>query len=643
MLLRQTARSELREALGSCRSYFWPVGLFSAAINILCLASPLYMLQVYDRVISSGSVPTLLMLTVALLIALGAMAALDGVRAHVLIRVGLRLDRLLSGRVMAALVKQTNAIPGAGRGQALRDFDSFRQFITGSSVYALCDAPWAPIYIAVIALLHPALGLLALGCALILLALALVNERLVSATLVEAGAAGSHSYAFAETSLRNSHVIEAMGMLGGLVERWRRDRNWMLIAQAKASDRGAALSSVIRFLRLSMQSLMLGAGAFLVIDRDVTSGVMFAGMILLARALMPIEQAVGTWRQLVGARAAYRRVEELLRANPAPRATITLPRPKGALTAQGATLYLPGLARPIVRDINFAIAPGETLGIIGPSGAGKSTLARLIVGIHAPSAGVVRLDGANVAQWDREDFGRYVGYLPQEIELFSDTVAANIGRFEPGKDEDIVKAALKAGVHEMILGLPQGYETLIGEGGVNLSGGHRQRIALARALYRDPSLVVLDEPSSNLDMEGDVALAHCLGKLKDEGRTVVIISHRNVNLGTVDKILVLNSGTVAMLGPSREVMANLGVKPVPVPTIAAPPGGGNAAAGPPPAAAASDGVRLHPAARAAVALARSPQQESEIEEEPHSLATAGLESRVAATWKPEPPAVPGSR
>ena len=564
-----TQFSELRQALGACRGYFWSVGLFSAAINVLYLASPLYMLQVYDRVVSSASVPTLLMLTVALLIALGAMAALDGVRARILIRAGLRLDRLLSGRVMAALVKQTNAVPGAGRSQALRDFDGFRQFITGNSLYTLCDAPWAPIYIAVIALLHPLLGLLALGCALILLALALVNERLVSAMLVEAGAAGSRSYAFAETSLRNSHVIEAMGMLGGLVERWRRDRNWMLIAQAKASDRGAALSSLIRFLRLSMQSLMLGAGAFLVIERDVTSGVMFAGMILLARALMPIEQAVGTWRQFVGARAAYRRVEALLGANPPPPASITLPRPKGALAAQGATLYLPGLARPILRDINFAIQPGETLGIIGPSGAGKSTLARLITGIHGPSAGVVRLDGANVAQWDREDFGHHVGYLPQEIELFSDSVAANIARFGAGKDADIVKAALKAGVHEMILALPQGYETQIGDGGVNLSGGHRQRIALARALYGDPALVVLDEPSSNLDIEGDVALANCLGKLKEEGRNVVVISHRHVNLGTVDKILCLHMGAVAMFGPSREVMAKLGVKPAPLPALAA--------------------------------------------------------------------------
>jgi len=561
--------SELRQALGACRGYFWSVGLFSAAINVLYLASPLYMLQVYDRVVSSGSVPTLLMLTVALLIALSAMAALDWVRARILIRAGLRFDRLLSSRVMAAVVKQANATPGTSRSQALRDFDTFRQFITGNALYALCDAPWAPIYIVVITLLHPLLGALALGCALILLVLALVNERLISTSLVEAGEAGSRSYAFAETSLRNSHVIEAMGMLGGLVERWRRDRNFMLIAQAKASDRGAALQSLIRFLRLSMQSLMLGAGAYLVIDRLATSGIMFAGMILLARALMPIEQSVGTWRQFVSACTAYRRVGALLQANPPPPATIKLPRPKGGLAVQGASFYLPGLTRPLLNQINCAIEPGETLGIIGPSGAGKSTLARLIVGIHAPSAGVVRLDGANVAQWDRADFGRHVGYLPQEIELFSDTVAANISRFQSGNDEDIVKAAIAAGVHEIILALPRGYETQIGEGGVNLSGGHRQRIALARALYGSPSLVVLDEPSSNLDMDGDVALADCLEKLKEDGRTVVVISHRHVSLNTVDKILCLNGGAMAMFGPRNDVMAKLGVKPVAVPAFAA--------------------------------------------------------------------------
>jgi PrtD family type I secretion system ABC transporter len=402
---------------------------------------------------------------------------------------------------------------------------------------------------------------LALFFSVVLLLLAALNERLVGVSLVEASETGARSQAFAETSLRNSHVIEAMGMLGGLVERWSRDRNWMLIRQAKASDLGAALASVIRFLRFSMQSLMLGAAAYLVINRVVLSGTMFAAVILLARALMPIEQVVGTWRQFVSARAAYRRMGGLLSAHPAPRATITLPRPKGALVVHGATFHLPGLARPVLQNIGFAIKPGEMLGVVGPSGAGKSTLAQLIIGIHSPTAGVVRLDGANVARWERADFGRYVGYLPQEIELFADTVASNIARLGAGKDEDIINAAIAAGVHELILGLPSGYETRIGDGGVNLSGGHRQRIALARALYGNPSLVVLDEPSSNLDIEGDIALAKCLEKLKEHGSTVIIISHRQVTLNAVDKILLLQGGTIGMFGSRNVVLAKLGVTP----------------------------------------------------------------------------------
>jgi ATP-binding cassette subfamily C protein len=558
--------SELWQAVKDCRSYFVPVTLFSAAINILYLASPIYMLQVYDRVVPSGSVSTLVMLTLALVLALGVMAALDFVRAQILIRAGVRLDRVLSERVMVAMVRQANVAPGAGRSQALRDLDTFRQFITSSSFYALFDAPWAPLYIAVIALLHPLLGALALAFAVVLLSLALLNERLTGRMLAKAGEAASRNYAFTEASLRNSHVIEAMGMQEGLLARWSVDRNLLLGAQARASDRGAALLSLIRFLRLAMQSLILGAGAYLVINRDATGGIMFAGMFLLGRALTPIDQVVGSWRQLVGARTAYRRIERLLVAHPAASASITLPRPQGKLAAQSASVYLPGSSRPILYDINFTLEPGEALGIIGPSGAGKSTLAHLIVGIQAPSAGVVRLDGADVAQWSRADFGRHVGYLPQEIELFADAVAANIARFVDGKDEAVIAAAMLAGAHEMILALPRGYETPIGEGGANLSGGHRQRIALARALYGNPSLVVLDEPSSNLDIEGDIALANCLAQLKEMGRTVIIISHRPATLNLVDKVLFLQAGGVRLFGPRTEVLAKLGQ---PMPSTAA--------------------------------------------------------------------------
>jgi PrtD family type I secretion system ABC transporter len=509
------------------------------------------------------------MLTLALAIALLAMAGLDHARARVLVRAGLRLDRLLSERVMAAMVRQANVQPGIAKGQALRDLDTVRQFLTGSSFYALFDAPWAPLYIAVMALLHPLLGALGLVFALILLSLALLNERMTGRLLSESGEAASRNYAFTEAAVRNSHAIEAMGMLDGLLRRWSRDRWGMLAAQAKASDRAAGLLATIRFLRMLMQSMILGAGAYLVIQRDATGGVMFAGMFLLGRALQPVDQAVAGWRQLVSARTAYRRVERLLALFPAAASGLKLPQPKGKLSAQGASFMLPGRSRPLLHDISFDLEAGETLGVIGPSGAGKSTLARLIVGLQMPSAGVVRLDGANVASWNRAEFGCHVGYLPQEIELFADTVAANIARFGEGDDDKVVAAAMLAGAHELILELPQGYDTPIAEGGANLSGGHRQRIGLARALYGSPALVVLDEPSSNLDMEGDIALGNCLKQLKEMGRTVVVISHRPVTLNTVDKILVVQNGTVRLFGARNEVLAKLSPPaPTPVASIA---------------------------------------------------------------------------
>jgi len=507
------------------------------------------------------------MLTLALAIALLAMAGLDHARARVLVRAGLRLDRLLSARVMAAMVRQANTLPGAAKSQGLRDLDRVRQFLTGSSFYALFDAPWAPLYIAVMALLHPRLGALGLAFALILLTLALLNEWLTGRLLADAGEAATRNYTFTEAALRNSHVIEAMGMLDALLGRWSHDRYAMLGAQAKASDRAAALLATIRFLRMLMQSLILGAGAYLVIQRDATGGVMFAAMFLLGRALQPVDQAVAGWRQLVGARIAYRRLERLLATFPAAPASLALPRPKGRLAAQCAGFALAGMSRPVLRDISFELEAGEALGIIGPSGAGKSTLARLIVGLQSPAAGVIRLDGADVAQLSRADFGRYVGYLPQEIELFADTVAANIARFGQGEDDKVVAAAMLAGAHEMILTLPRGYETPIGEGGANLSGGHRQRIALARTLYGQPSLVVLDEPSSNLDIEGDIALATCLAQLKEMGRTVIIISRRPATLNLVDKVLLLQAGTPRLFGPRGEVLAKLG-QPMPPPLAA---------------------------------------------------------------------------
>lgn len=531
--------------------------MFSLGINLLYLAAPLYMLQVYDRVIASASQVTLVMLTIALLLAFLSLAGLDTVRSRVLTRAGVRLDRLIAGRVMSAVIERASALGGA-RSQLLRDFDTFRQFVTGTGIHAVFDLPWAPIYILVIFALHPLLGAFALGSAVLLIIMALLNEIFVRPPLTESGEAASRNYSFTEMSLRNWEVVQAMGMMAGLLQRWGRDRNRMLERQATASDVAATMQSIIRFLRLSMQSVILGLGAYLVIERLATVGAMFAASILLGRALQPVEQIVGSWRNLVGARTAYRRVHDLLAVTPVHDLNLELPRPSGHLAVENISFAPPGgAAKLILRGVSFRLEAGEVLGVIGPSGAGKSTLVRQIVGVMSPSTGAVRLDGADVAVWPKATLGQYLGYLPQDIELFADSVAANISRFQLGDDAEIIDAARMAGVHDMILRLANGYDTQVGDGGAVLSGGYRQRIGLARAVYGRPSLVVLDEPSSNLDAEGDAALADCIVALKKRGTTVIIVSHRPTTIGIVDKILVLKDGVAEMFGTRAEIMARL--------------------------------------------------------------------------------------
>ena len=557
-----TRSDELRRLLKRSGGYFVTAAIFSLAINLLYLAGPLYMLQVYDRVISSSSEITLLMLTIALLTAFAALAGLDAVRARVLTRTSTRLDQDIAPRVMTAIIDRSAKIGGA-RSRLLRDFDTFRQFVTGAGIHAVFDLPWVPIYLAVIFGLHPLLGAFALTCSIILIAMALLNEWIVKPPLSESNEAASRSYSFTEMSLRNTEVVRAMGMTAGLLLRWSGDRDRMLERQVTASDRAATIQSLIRFLRLSMQSLILGLGAYLVIERLTTAGAMFAASILLGRALQPVEQIVGSWRSLVSARGAFLRLRELLSAHPPHESALTLPRPAGRVSVEALSFAVPGISKPVLRGITFQIEPGEVLGIIGPSGAGKSTLARHIVGVQEPSAGAVRLDGSDVSTWILSSLGQHLGYLPQDIELFADSVAANICRFNLGQDQDIIAAARMSGVHEMILRLPDGYGTQVGEGGAILSGGYRQRIGLARAVYGNPSLVVLDEPSSNLDADGDAALADCIMQLKKRGTTVVIISHRPVTISVVDKILLLRDGAVEMFGPRSEILARL-TRPVPV-------------------------------------------------------------------------------
>jgi ATP-binding cassette subfamily C protein/ATP-binding cassette subfamily C protein EexD len=536
--------------------YFGTAGAFSLAINVLYLAGPLYMLQVYDRAVPSGSRVTLLMLTLVLLLSFLALAGLDMARARVLTRASLRLDRRLAPRIMTAIVDRPTE-PAGLRSQLLRDFDGLRQFITGAGIHALFDLPWAPIYIAVIFMLHWTLGAFALACSVVLMLMTLMNEWLVGGPLSRANAAAARNYGFTEMSLRNAEVIKAMGMKDGLLGRWAVDRDRMLGQQILASDRGAASQASIRFLRLSMQSVILGLGGYLVIERSVTAGTMFAASLLLGRALQPVEQFSGAWRSFISVRNALKRLSDLLAASPARSANVSLPRPAGHVQVETLGFAIRETSKPILRSVSFELVPGEVLGIVGGSGAGKSTLARHLVGVLRPSAGVVRLDGADVSDWSCNGLGQYIGYLPQDIELFSDTVAANINRFQPGDDGAMIAAARLAGVHDVILRLPNGYNTEIGEGGAFLSGGFRQRLALARAVYGDPSLVVLDEPTSNLDSDGDIALASCIQQLKRRGRTIVLIAHQPGAIGVADKLLVLHEGCVAAFGPRAQVLERL--------------------------------------------------------------------------------------
>jgi ATP-binding cassette subfamily C protein len=556
-MFTQPKSDEWRGVFHGCRRYFVTALIFSLAINLLYLAAPLYMLQVYDRVISSASHVTLVMLTIVLLGALIALAGLDFVRARVLTRATVRLDRRMAGRVLTATM-EASAKGTPPTSQTLRDFDTFRQFITGAGIHAIFDLPWAPIYIFVIFLLHPLLGAFALASAIMLIALAIFGQWRVRGPITQSGVLASRNYAFADMSLRNAEVVRAMGMMPGLLQRWDRDRSKALEQQVIASDRAAHNASIVRFLRLSMQSLILGLGAYLVIDRLATVGVMFAASILLGRALQPVEQMVGGWRNMLLARNAFYRLKALLTNYPVADPTLALPQPAGRLSVEGLTYGIPHSQRPILRSVSFRLEAGEILGVIGPSGAGKSTLARQIIGVLAPSTGAVRLDGADVSTWPREALGRHLGYLPQDIELFADTVAANIGRFRVEDDDnDVIEAAKLAGVHETVLRLPKGYETNVGDGGAVLSGGIRQRIGLARAVYGNPSFVVLDEPSSNLDTDGDASLLRCITELKRRGTTVAIISHRPNTLGVVDKLLVMRDGTVELFGPRNEVVGQL--------------------------------------------------------------------------------------
>jgi ATP-binding cassette, subfamily C, bacterial exporter for protease/lipase len=545
---------EFASALRQCKRLIWTAAAFSGGVNLLFLASPIYLTEVYNRVIPSGSLGTLASLSVGLVLALGTMAIFDTVRARILIRAAARLDRILAHRVFHAIIEAAPRNGAISRNaQMLRDLDQFRQVLAGAGAQFFFDVPWSPLFIIVLFLISPVLGVVALIGAAVLLALAIYNNRSTREASDVATAAANRSYRFTDAVARYAGPVRAMGMEDALAVHWHIDRDTMMRRQAEGSDKTAANSSAFKFVRLLMQSAMIGVGALLVIDGKMTPAAIFAANVLLGRALAPLELAVTGWRAIMQAVQAGRRVQkQLLLAPPRP-PKVKLPDTDVEIRIEKASFTPPGGKKPALSDISLEIAAGEAVGIVGPSGAGKSCLARLLVAVTSPSEGMVTIGGIEGRHWTPENLHRFVGYLPQTVGLFPGTVRENIARFTKAADEEVVKAAQRAGVHEMILEFPDGYETQVDEGGSALSGGQRQRIGLARAMFGNPRLLVLDEPNAHLDADGEEALAHALATLKAEGCTIVLIAHRLNPIAHVDRVIVLSHGELQLDGPRARV------------------------------------------------------------------------------------------
>jgi ATP-binding cassette, subfamily C, type I secretion system permease/ATPase len=557
-------RSELAAALTSCRSAFLGVGLFSGMSNVLMLTGAIFMLQIYDRVLPSGSVPTLVALAILAAGLFTALAILDLIRGRILVRIGAALDEDLSARVYDAVVRLPLKAANRGDGlQPLRDLDAIRAFLSSLGPTALFDLPWIPIYLAIIFAFHTMLGLTALVGAIILVVLTILTEVLTRAPIAAASGFALSRNGLAEAGRRNAEVLAAMGMGERMGGRWREANQSYMASQRRTSDVAGGFGSVSKVLRMMLQSAVLGVGAYLVINQEATAGIIIAGAILAGRALAPVDLAITNWRGFVAARQSWQRLTRLLALLPAQSEPMALPTPRQNLSVEQASAVPPGDRKVVVQDVSFTLKAGQGLGIIGSSAAGKSSLVRMLVGVWQPARGRIRLDGAALNQWSPEALGPHIGYLPQDVELFAGTVADNIARFETAADPEVIIAAAKtAGVHELIVALPQGYETEIGEQGTALSAGQRQRIALARALYGDPFLVVLDEPNSNLDSEGEAALTQAILAVRKRGGIVVVVSHRPATLAGVDLVLTLAQGNMVAIGPRDEVLAKV-LHPVP--------------------------------------------------------------------------------
>jgi PrtD family type I secretion system ABC transporter len=553
------ARSELAKALAKCRSAFIGVGVFSALINLLMLTGPLFMLQIYDRVLPSRSVPTLIGFAILAIVLYAFQALLEGIRGRVLVRIGSSLDESLSSRVYSVISQLPLKSRGHGDGlQPVRDLDTIRGFLSGSGPAALFDFPWIPFYLGICFLFHFSIGITAVIGGVLLFFVTLAAEIMTKQHTKAASDLAASRHGLLETSRRNAEVVHAMGMSGRLAARWNEINADFMHSHRRAADVSGGLGTLSRALRLLIQSAVLAIGAYLVLLQDASPGIIIASSILVSRALAPVELAIANWKGFVAARQARHRLNRLLESFPASSAPMQLPKPEGTLSVEHVTAVPPGDRRIILQDVNFTLKAGDALGVIGPSAAGKSSLARLLVGVWEPARGKVCVDGASLDQWAPEQLGRHIGYLPQNVELFEGTVAENISRFEVDPNPETVLAAAKAaGVHDLILSLPEGYETQIGEAGEALSAGQRQRVALARALYGDPFLVVLDEPNSNLDEAGDGALTKAIQSVRERNGIVVVIAHRPSALSATNLVLVLMQGQQQRFGPKEEALVGL--------------------------------------------------------------------------------------
>jgi PrtD family type I secretion system ABC transporter len=556
---QQPVSSELSTALGACRRAFIAIALFSGMSNLLMLTGALFMLEVYDRVLPSRSVPTLVALLLLAAGLYGAQGVIDMIRSRILVRIGRSLDEAMSLRVYDAIVRLPLKVGNKGEGtQPIRDLDTVRGFLSGVGPVAFFDLPWMPIYLAICFLFHFYIGLTALCGAIVLVTLAILTEMQTRHPTRSATQFAAARNALLEASRRNAEAITAMGMAARVAKRWDDLNRHYVSASGKASDVGGGLGAMSKVLRLLLQSAILAVGAALVINQMSTPGIIIAGSILGGRALAPVDLAIANWRGFMAARQSWQRLSKLLGHLPPVVAPMPLKPPARTLVVQNAAVAPPGAQKITASEINFTLTAGKALGVIGPTASGKSSLARMLVGVWTPARGTVRLDGATLDQWSPESLGRHIGYVPQDVELFNGTVVQNIARFEDPPDADaVIAAAQAAGVHDLIINLPDGYETVVGDHGGALSAGQAQRIALARALYRDPFLVVLDEPNSNLDAEGDEALTRAILGLRARGAIVVVVAHRPSAIAGVDYILIMAKGRQQQFGPKEEILTRV--------------------------------------------------------------------------------------